>query len=123
MTAEQISGWVLLLLMSILACVGVAFISGKKYEGRGIYFITINALIRGNKDYLRWIKNNTIYFWVAGMVVVLCPTILTLAPSFRSGNMILRPEIMIWLNPFLWFFMLMALRWFFNKLQTYNNYK
>lgn len=120
MTAEQMSGWILLALMAILACIATAFVSGKKYDGRGVYYLTVNAWLRGNKDYRQWTKDNVVYYWVILMVAFLCPTILTLAPSFRAGNMILRPEIMVWLNPFLWAAILLAFRWFFNRIKTYQ---
>lgn len=116
MSPEQISGYVLLLMMSLLACLSAAFVSGAKYQGRGIYYITINGWFRGNQNYRQWLKENKIYHWCILLIMALVPTILSLAPNFRSGNMILRPEIMTWINPFLWFAHLASYRWFFKKM-------
>lgn len=118
MTPEQISGYILLVLMSILAILATAFVSGAKHDGRGIYYLTINAWLRGNKSYLKWLKENSVYHWCVVLIAVLCPTILSLAPSFRSGNMIFRPELVIWINPVLWLAILMSYRWFFKRLKS-----
>lgn len=118
MTPEQISGYILLVLMSILAILATAFVSGAKYDGRGIYYLTINAWFRGNKEYCEWLRNNSVYHWCILLIGMLCPTILSLAPSFRAGNMIIRPELMIWLNPVLWLAILMSYRWFFKRLKS-----
>lgn len=117
MTPEQISGYVTLVIMVILVFFATIFVSGPKYEGHGIYYLTINGIFRGNKDYCRWLKQNKVYLWCCLLIFFLCPTILSLAPSFRSGNMIVRPEIMTWINPFLWLSLLMSLMWFFNRIK------
>lgn len=117
MTPEQFSGWILLVLMSVLAILATMFVSGPKYDGRGIYFITINAWFRGNKDYCRWLSKNTIYHWCILLVVFLCPLILSLVPSFRAGNMLFRPELLVWINPLLWTAILFSYRWFFNNMK------
>lgn len=115
MTPEQISGYILLVLMSILAILATHFVSGKKHDGHGVYYIAVNAIFRGRIDYMEWIRNNTVYYWLSLLVIILCPTVLSLAPSFRTGNMIVRPEIMIWINPILWTAILMSYRWFFKQ--------
>lgn len=116
MTPEQLSGYILLVMMSVLACLAAAFVSGHKYDGRGIYYITINALFRGNKEYREWLKENTIYHWCILLILTLCPVILSLIPSFRAGNMLVRPDWMVWINPILWAAHLGSYRWFFKKL-------
>lgn len=117
MTLEQISGFILLLLMAILALLATFFVSGKKYDGHDVYYLAINAIFRSRKDYRVWIRNNMVYYWCTLLVIVLCPTILSLAPAFRNGNMIVRPELMIWINPILWFAILMSYRWFFKNIR------
>lgn len=114
---EQFSGWILLLLMSILAVLATAFVSGPKYDGKGIYWLTVNAWFRGNKEYSRWLRDNSVYHWCCVLIAFLCPTVLSLAPSFSDGNMIVRPELMIWINPFLWLAILMSYRWFFKRIK------
>lgn len=117
MTPEQFSGWVLLVLMSVLACISVSFISSARYHGRGIYYLTVNAIFRGNKSYQNWIRNNMVYYWCSLLVICLCPVILSLVPTFRTGNMIFRPELFIWINPVLWTAILFLCRWFFNRMK------
>jgi len=119
MTPEQLSGYILLVMMSVLACLAAAFVSGHKYDGRGIYYITINAWFRGNKEYLSWLRENKIYHWCILLVFTLCPTILSLIPTFRAGNMIFRPEIMTWINPILWAAHLGCYCWFFKKMSKH----
>lgn len=121
MTIAQISGFILICLMIGIVYLTTRFVSGVRYEGRGIYFITINAWFRGNECYRDWLRQNTIYHWCILLVMALCPTILLLIEPFRQNKMFVRPEASIFINIALWFAILKTYQWLFKKIDSIEN--
>jgi len=115
MTAEQFTGYVLLCLMIGLVYLATRFVCDARYKNKGIYYITINAWFRGNKEYRSWLKYHKIYHWCILLIVGLCPTILLLIHPFSEGRMLMRPENSIYVNVLLWTGILLSYRWFFKQ--------
>lgn len=118
MTAEQISGYILICLMMGIVFLATRFVCGVRYNGRGIYFITINAWFRHHEAYREWLRGNKVYHWCILLVIMLCVTILFLIPPFSQGKMLVRPELSIYTNVALWLAILFTYRWFFNKINS-----
>lgn len=116
MIIAQVSGFILICLMIGIVYLATRFVSEVKYNGKGIYYITINAWFRGNKKYQYWLKENKIYHWCILLIMALCPTILLLIEPFRQNQMFVRPEASIWINIFLWFAVLKTYSWFFKRV-------
>lgn len=113
MTLEQLSGFILICLMIGIVFMATRFVSSVRLDGRGIYWITVNGWIRGDKRYREWMKDNPVYFWSMLLVASLCPTILFLIPPFSRGNMFVRPELMLYTNVILWSAIFATYRFFF----------
>jgi len=115
MSFAQMSGYILLVLMILLTFETTKFVSGARFNGRGIYFITVNAWFRGHKGYLNWLRNNRIYHWCILLIIALCPTILLLIRPFSQGHMLIRDELSPYFNVMLWFALCFVLRIFYNR--------
>lgn len=118
MTIEQISGFILICLMIGIVYMATRFVSSVRVNGRGIYWITVNAWFRHNEFYREWLKDNKVYHWCMLLVIALCPTILFLIPPFSKGNMLVRPELSIYTNVLLWFAIFATYQWFFKVTKT-----
>lgn len=116
MIIAQLSGFILICLMIGIVYLATRFVSEAKYNGKGIYHITINAWFRDNKKYQNWLKENKVYHWCILLIIALCPTILFLIEPFRQNQMFVRPEASIWINIFLWFAVLKTYSWFFKRV-------
>jgi hypothetical protein len=116
MTLAQLSGFVLICLMIYLIYVTTKFVSGVRFNGRGIYFITINAWFRNNRLYKEWLKDNKGYHYCIVIVVAMCATVLLLIEPFRSNKMFIRPEASLFISALLWWSILKRDQWFFRKI-------
>lgn len=117
MSLAQLSGFILICLMIGIVYLATRFVSEVRFEGRGIYHITVNAWFRHNETYRYWLKHNKVYHWCILLIMALCPTILLLIEPFRQNKMFVRPEASIFINIALWFAVLKTYQWFFNKVK------
>lgn len=116
MSLAQLSGFILICLMIGIVYLTTRFVSEARYNGKGIYFLTINAWFRGNDEYRSWLRNNKVYHWCILLVIALCPTILLLIEPFRQNKMFVRPEASIFINIMLWFAVFKTYQWLFRKI-------
>lgn len=117
MNVAQLSGFVLICLMISLVYITTKFVSGVRFKGHGIYFITINACFRGHKVFRGWLKDNYGYLWCIILIISLSATILLLIEPFRHNKMFIRPEASIFINVFLWVSILYRDKWLYGKIQ------
>ena len=115
MNFAQMSGYILLVLMILLVFETTKYVAGARYNGRGIYYLTVNAWFRCHRIYRKWLWDNFGYYLAMGVIVALIPTILMLVGPFSKGDMLVRPEWSPFINVVLWVFMFLLLRFFYNK--------
>lgn len=116
MNLPQVAGFILICLMIGIVFLGTKFVSQAKYKGHGIYYLTINAFLRGNNDYREWLRNNRVYHWVSLLIISLIPTILLLIEPFSQNRMLIRPEASVFINIILWIAIFKTYKWLFNKI-------
>lgn len=121
MSLAQVFGFILLLIMIKMVYDTTRFVSSANFQGRGIYYITINAWFRNNEVFKEWLRQNSIYHWCMLFVIALCPTILLLIPPFRENRMFERPEAIPFIGAILWYASYRMNRFFYKKnhLKTY----
>lgn len=117
MILAQISGFILICLMIALIYVTTRFVSDVRFNGRGIYHITVNAWFRGNRMYKEWLKDNQGYHWCIVIIIALCATVLLLIEPFRNNKMFIRPEASLFISALLWFSILKRDQWFFKRIK------
>lgn len=121
MIVPQIVGFIMIVLMIGIVYLATKYVSSARYRGHGIYHITINAWLRGNKGYRNWLRDNKDYHWCILLVLSLCPMILLLIEPFRQNKMFLRPEEALYVNIVLWTSIFFTYKWLFKKLSKHDN--
>ncbi len=117
MSLEQFIGYILICLMIGIIYLATRVVSSVRYDDEGIYYITINAWFRDNREYLNWLKENTIYHLLILLVVCLVIIVLCLIPPFSRGQMINRPILALFVSVPLWYIIYQTYRWLFKKLK------
>ena len=117
MILAQITGFILICLMIALIYLTTRFVSDVRFNGKGIYHITVNAWFRGNKMYKEWSKENKGYYYCIAVIIGLTCTILLLIEPFSEKRMIVRPEASLFVSGLLWLAMLKRDQWFFKKIR------
>jgi hypothetical protein len=120
MTLAQASGFVLICLMIWLIYATTRFVSQARFNGKGIYFITINAWFRKNKLYQAWLRQNKGYHYCIVVVISLCATVLVLIEPFRHNKMFMRPEETLFISALLWWSILKKDQWLYKKVGKNN---
>ena len=115
MTIAQISGFLLICVMMRIVFITTRYVSGAKFQGHGIYYLTINAWFRSNFVYKQWLRSNKIYHWCILLIIALCSTILLLIEPFRQNQMFVRPEASIFISLLLWVASERVHNWFFKS--------
>ena len=116
MTLFQASGFILICLMIRIVYLATRYVSEVEYDGRGIYYITVNAWFRNNYQYKEWLKNNKVYHWCILFILSLCFIILLLVDSYRRNDLFMVAETSILFNIFLCISILKAQLWFVKRL-------
>jgi len=116
MSLAQFSGFVLICLMIGLVYLATRFVSQVRFNGYGIYHITVNAWFRRNRCYRDWLREHKEYHWCILLIMSLCPTILLLIEPFRQNKMFVRPEASLFINIALWLAIYNTYRWLFKKI-------
>lgn len=121
MIIPQLLGFVLVCLMIGIVYLATKYVSSARFDGHGIYHITINAWFRGNRKYQDWLSNNKDYHWCILLVISLCPMILLLIEPFRQNRMFIRPEAALYINIALFTAIFFTYKWLFKKLKKYGD--
>lgn len=59
-------------------------------------------IFQGDTKYLKWLWENKYYLKYYFFLIVLLPMIALMLGSFMHNKIFDRPELLIWLSPFLW---------------------
>lgn len=117
MSLEQLIGYVLICLMIGIVYLATRVVSAVKYDNAGIYYLSVNAWLRGHIEYRQWLKDNTVYYWLILLIFSLIVMILCLIPPFSRGQMFNRPEIGLIISVPLWLAIQRTYVWLFKKLK------
>lgn len=120
MIVPQIIGFILICLMIGIVYLATRYVSSVRYRGHGIYHITINAWLRCDKDYRRWLSENKDYHCCILLIMSLIPMILLLIEPFRQNKMFLKPETALYIQVVLWTSIFFTYKWLFKKLSKHE---
>lgn len=117
MTIYEVFGFLMIIGMMALVFVATRFVSGKKYNGKGIWHIVVNAYLRNKSHYKQWLHYNMVYLWSVLLILVLIVTILGLIGSFSHSKMFDRPKLILIVSPIVWLSIYKCYSWFVKKLR------
>lgn len=116
MSPNELIGFTLILLMMGIVFLATRFVASARLDGKNIYYITVNAVFRGNKQYQEWIKHNSVYLWCILLIASLCVTVLCLIPEFIQHRVFNKPKVSLIVSVPLWLAIYKTYLWFFKKL-------
>lgn len=112
-----------LFLLTTIGCMfAVIFIIAKFISETkvGLWHAFVNGYLRNQIKYKVWINQFNIYYWSFLVLVTLIAIALMMLISFSSNRIFNRPEIVVYLSPFLWYGLYKCFLYYQNKSKEYS---
>ena len=86
----------------------------------GLWHAFVNGYLRNQIKYKIWISRFNIYYWSLLVLVTLIIITLMMLISFSSNKIFNRPEVVVFLSPFLWFGLYKCFFYYQNKQKEFS---
>lgn len=110
-------------LLTTIGCMFAVIFIIAKFIGEtkiGLWHAFVNGYLRNQVKYKVWINQFNIYYWSLLVLVTLIIIALMMLISFSSNKIFDRPEVVIFLSPFLWFGLYKCFQYYHTKQKEYS---